>query len=187
MLSGRGFLMYGWNTQIWVLENVKDKSSACMLSRFSHVRFFAVPWTVASQLFCPCDSPGKNTAVDCHALVQGISLPQGWKLCLLCPVSIGRGVLYHKHHLKAVDFFFNLALNICYRKWQSTPVFLPGKFHGQKGLVGYSQSIELQRVRRDWASTLSYVTGILSNTTKHWWFIHSSPQNPPSHSVLNNK
>ena len=25
------------------------------------------------------------------------------------------------------------------RKWQLTPVFLPGKFHGQRGLVGYSQ------------------------------------------------
>jgi len=24
------------------------------------------------------------------------------------------------------------------RKWQSSPVFLPGKFHGQKSLVGYS-------------------------------------------------
>ena len=25
------------------------------------------------------------------------------------------------------------------RKWQLTPEFLPGKFHGQKNLVGYSQ------------------------------------------------
>ena len=25
------------------------------------------------------------------------------------------------------------------RKWQSTPVFLPEKSHGQKNLVGYSQ------------------------------------------------
>ena len=24
------------------------------------------------------------------------------------------------------------------RKWQSTPVFLPGEFHGQWSLVGYS-------------------------------------------------
>ena len=24
------------------------------------------------------------------------------------------------------------------RKWQSTPVLLPGKFHGQRSLVGYS-------------------------------------------------
>ena len=26
----------------------------------------------------------------------------------------------------------------CRRKWQPTPVFLPGKFYGQKNLVGYS-------------------------------------------------
>ena len=24
------------------------------------------------------------------------------------------------------------------RKWQPTPVFLPGKYHGQRSLVGYS-------------------------------------------------
>ena len=24
------------------------------------------------------------------------------------------------------------------RKWQSTPVFLPGEFHGQRSLMGYS-------------------------------------------------
>ena len=24
------------------------------------------------------------------------------------------------------------------RKWQPTPVFMPGKFHGQRSLVGYS-------------------------------------------------
>ena len=24
------------------------------------------------------------------------------------------------------------------RKWQPTPVFLPGEFHGQKSLAGYS-------------------------------------------------
>ena len=35
------------------------------------------------------------------------------------------------------------------RKWQPTPVFLPGKSHGQKSLVGYSQSVGVQRVRHD--------------------------------------
>ena len=24
------------------------------------------------------------------------------------------------------------------RKWQSTPIFLPGKLHGQRNLVGYN-------------------------------------------------
>ena len=30
------------------------------------------------------DSPGKNTGVDCHALLQGIFLTQGSNPCLLC-------------------------------------------------------------------------------------------------------
>ena len=36
------------------------------------------------------------------------------------------------------------------RKWQTTPVFLPGKSHGQRNLVGYS--LGSQRVRHDWAT-----------------------------------
>ena len=36
------------------------------------------------------------------------------------------------------------------RKWQPTPVFLPGKSHGQRSLGGYSP--RGRRVRRDWAT-----------------------------------
>ena len=35
------------------------------------------PWTVAHQLLCPWDSPGKNTGVGCHFLLQRIFLTQG--------------------------------------------------------------------------------------------------------------
>ena len=37
------------------------------------------PWTVAYQasLLCPWDSPGKNTGVGYHFLLQGIFLTQG--------------------------------------------------------------------------------------------------------------
>ena len=38
------------------------------------------------------------------------------------------------------------------RKWQPTPVFLPGKSHGQRSLIGYSLHKESQRVRHDWAT-----------------------------------
>ena len=31
-----------------------------------------------------------------------------------------------------------------------TPVFLLGEFHGQRSLVGYIQSMGLQKVRHDW-------------------------------------
>ena len=40
------------------------------------------------------------------------------------------------------------------RKWQSTPVLLPGKSHGQRSLVGYSPWGS-QRVGHDWATSHS--------------------------------
>ena len=54
----------------------------CMLSRCSCVRLIATPWTI--RLLCPWDSPGKNTGVGCHFLLQGIFLTQVSNLSLLC-------------------------------------------------------------------------------------------------------
>ena len=64
-----------------------------MLNCFSHVQLFAVSWTVACQapLSMGWDSPGKNTGVGCHALLQGIFLTQGLNLSLLH----FRQILYH--------------------------------------------------------------------------------------------
>jgi len=58
---------------------------ASKLSCSSHVRLFATPWgpLQPTRLLCPWDSPGKNTAVGCHFLLQGIFLTQGSNLCLL--------------------------------------------------------------------------------------------------------
>ena len=45
-------------------------------------------WPVAHQVLRPRDSPGKNTGVGCHALLQG-SFPTRGQVCT------GRQVLYH--------------------------------------------------------------------------------------------
>ena len=42
------------------------------------------PWTVAAKLLCPWNSPGKNTGVGCHFLLQGVFPTQGSIPCLLC-------------------------------------------------------------------------------------------------------
>ena len=49
------------------------------------------------------------------------------------------------------------------RKWQPTPVFLPGKFHRQKSLVGYSTG--LQRVGHDWATEHKLMYNFEKNDT----------------------
>ena len=41
------------------------------------------------------------------------------------------------------------------RKWQPTPIFLPGKSHGRRNLVRL-QSMGSQRVGHDWATSLTH-------------------------------
>ena len=40
-------------------------------------------WLQPARLLCPWNSPGKNTGVGCHCLLQGIFLTQGLNLGLL--------------------------------------------------------------------------------------------------------
>ena len=73
----------------------------------------------------PWNFSGKRTGVGCHFLLQGIFPTQGSNLCLLhCKQTLVSpeppGKLVHWR-----------------REWQSTPVLLPGKSHGQRSLVGY--------------------------------------------------
>ena len=49
-----------------------------MSEPLSRVQLFAAPWTAAHQ--AAWDSPGKNTGVGCHALLQGIFPTQGSNL-----------------------------------------------------------------------------------------------------------
>ena len=60
-----------------------------------------------------------------------------------------------------------------------TPVFLPGEFHGQKSLVGYSQSMGLQRAGHDWSNLAPPHTQTLSHNTLdplavQWLKLHTS-------------
>ena len=43
-----------------------------------------------TRLLCPGDFPGKNTGVDCHALLQEIFPTQGWTHVLSLPALAGR-------------------------------------------------------------------------------------------------
>ena len=72
--------------------------AASMLSRFSRVWLSATTRTIAHQLLCPWDFPGKNTGVGYHSLLQRIFLTQGSNLCPL--------------HCRQIFFFFFLG-----KKW----------------------------------------------------------------------
>ena len=48
-----------------------------------HVPLLGPPWSVAARLLCPRGSPGKNTGVGCHFLLQEIFQTQESNLGLL--------------------------------------------------------------------------------------------------------
>ena len=55
-----------------------------LLSRFSHVRLCATPETAAHQAPHPWDSPGKNTGVGCHFLLQYMRVKIESEVAQLC-------------------------------------------------------------------------------------------------------
>ena len=127
-----------------VAEIINNIAGECMLS---HVRLFATPWTVPARLFCPWNFPGNNTEADCHFLLQGIFLTQGWNTHPLhfLPVTL----LVKNPPANAGDT----------RDMSSIPG--SGRSPGHSSILarkipwieepGRLQSIGPQRVRHDWA------------------------------------
>ena len=56
-----------------------------MLNHFSHVRLCVTPKLQPTRLPHPWDSPGKNTGVDCHFLLQGMKVKSENQVAQSCP------------------------------------------------------------------------------------------------------
>ena len=59
-------------------DSLQRLEETTMREPLSRVQLFVAPWTAAHQ--AAWDSPGKNTGVGCHALLQGIFPTQGSNL-----------------------------------------------------------------------------------------------------------
>ena len=122
-----------------------------MLSHFSRV-WLPPYWLQPNRRLCPWDSPGKNTGVGHHILLQGIFLIQGsnpmspalagvffttsttWEALL-----VGKKNLWENCRRCKSWQFDPWAEKLPWgSKGQPTPIFVPGKFHGQRSLAGYS-------------------------------------------------
>ena len=74
-------------------NNVLPNMCVYVLSRFSRVQLFVSLWTVAHQALCPWDSPGKNTGVGCHFILQGSSQSKD-QISISYVSCVGRRDLY---------------------------------------------------------------------------------------------
>ena len=60
-------------TSIRLTKPKWSKNEMCCAESLSHVQLFATPWSCGPpDSSVHGDSPGKNTGVGCHALLQGI-------------------------------------------------------------------------------------------------------------------
>ena len=57
-----------------------------LLSHFSRVRLCATPLTEPTRLPLPRDSPGKNTGVGCHFLLQHMKVKNESEVAQSCPI-----------------------------------------------------------------------------------------------------
>ena len=110
-----------------------------------------------TRLSRPWDSPGKNTGVGCQFLLQCMKVKSESEVAQSCPIlshpmdcSLPGFSVHGIFQAEVLEwgcllwwcrrFRFNPWVGTIpwRRKWQPTPVFLPGKSHGQKSLVGYT-------------------------------------------------
>ena len=151
------------------------KVHCAVLSCFSHVRLFAPLWTVAREVLqarilewvAMLSSRGSShsrdlTVCPLSPALQADSLPTGASL-----------VAQIVNCLPAMqkNWVWTLGRKIpWWRKWQPTPVLLPGKFHGQSSLVGYSP----------WGCKESFTTEQL-----HFLSLPAEPSGKPINSLWN--
>ena len=84
--------------------------SGAVLIWFSFAQLFATPWTAATRCLCPWDSPGRNTAWVCHALLQWTFLTQGLNLGSYV-TCINRQALYHSSTWEAQKYYMVLQFH----------------------------------------------------------------------------
>ena len=110
----------------------------CVLIHFSHVQLYETSWTVASRLLCPWDSPGKNTGVGCHALLQGIFLTQELNRQLLQLLHCKR-ILYHWATREALLLLLDLISKAIYSVYHK--FHLMSNSYKEKAMAPHSSTL----------------------------------------------
>ena len=103
----------------------------------SHIQLFATPWTAthqASLFFIISQSLLKFMFIESEVLSNQLILCHPF---LLLP-SIFPRIRVFSNELAPHIWQPKLGRSPGEREWLPTPVFLPGEFHGQRSLVGYS-------------------------------------------------
>ena len=127
----------------------------------SCVQFYRLHGPKSSRLLCPWDSPGKNTGVGYHALLQGIFLTQGSNPYLLYLLH-WQEVLYHYCHLGSPHHSVGRFI-IGHKLYRQgiPPKVSPDNWSAlvQRSSSGYAGGGTLHKVKRRARDVWSEITG----------------------------
>ena len=153
----------------WQLLTLTLNQLEAVLRHFSHVPLSVTLWP--ARLLCPWDSPGKNTGVGCHSLLQRIFPTQESNLHLLYLLHWQAGFLLLALPRKAslvVQMVKNLPsmreTQIRSLGWED---FL------EKEMATYSYILENSMDREAWQSSQ---WGWKESYTTEWISVHSESQ-----------
>ena len=127
-----------------------------------------------TRLRRPWDSPGRNTGVGCHFLLQCMKVKSESEVAQSCPTlcdpmdcSLPGSSVHGIFQARVLEWgaiasskqspglYVNEWVGLCWRRqWHPTPVLLPGKCQGWRKSHRL-QSMGSQRVGHNWATSLS--------------------------------
>ena len=103
------------------LGNSLPTVTCLVLSCFSHVQLCDPMDWQPTRFLCPCNSPGRNPGVGCHALLQGIFPGQGSNLHLLYLLDWQAGSFLlvppgkpAQHHTQKTNQFITSTTNLLF-------------------------------------------------------------------------
>ena len=158
------------------------QSRACMLTHVSHVWLLGTSWTMGHQAPLSWDSPGKNTRVGCHFLLQCMKVKRESEVAQSClalsnptdgspPGSPRRWDSPGKNtgmgcHSLLQGILPIQGSNLCLLHWQagSLPVASPGKPQMGAIYLGWSDGRRMSNLRNS------------SSITKYLHLLHSDNQ-----------
>ena len=115
-----------------------------------------------TRLLCPWDSLSKNTGVGCHFLLQ-LNIYHLFIIYLFIIYHLPLSCLYHLY-LSFIIYLYHIypQEDPLEKEWLPTPVYLPGKSHGERSLASCSSW-----VAKSWTwthlkqlSIISYISSI---------------------------
>ena len=121
-----------------------------LLSRFSRVWLCATPQTAAHQAPCPWDSPGKNTGVGCHFLLQCMKVKSESEVAQSCPI-LSNPMDYSLPSSSVHGIFQARVL-----EWGAIAFSSPVQFFWTPWTIAYQASLSMEFSRQEYWSGLPF-------------------------------